>query len=56
MIKLVPCLGITYINSLGVDYSTTRLWNILPNEAVLAVKKDPFIALAKKNYVVNDHY
>ena len=28
-------------------YSTTRFWNSLSNEAILAVKQDCFVALAK---------
>ena len=38
----------TYQFSQFFTYSTTRLWNSLPNEAVLAVKQDRFIVLAKK--------
>ena len=36
-----------YYFSQCFTYSITHLWNSLPNEAVLAVKQDRFIALAK---------
>ena len=49
MIEFLSRLGITLINFLGV-LSTTYLWNSLPNDAVLAVKQDCFITLAKKNF------
>ena len=39
----------TYQFSQCFTYSTTGLWNSLPNEAVLAVKQDRFIVLAKKS-------
>ena len=44
--------GITSINYLGVlPVFTTSLWIRLPNEVVLVVKQDHFIALAMiKNY------
>ena len=37
----------TYQISWRFTYSIAQLWNGLPNEAVLAVKQDHFIALAK---------
>ena len=37
-----------YQFSLYFIYSNTRLWNILHNEMVLAIKHDRFIVLAKK--------
>ena len=44
---LVLARYITYQFSLCFIYSTTQLWNSLPNETVLAVKQDCFIALVK---------
>ena len=38
----------TYQFSRCFTYYTTRLWNILPNEAALTEKQDCFIVLAKK--------
>ena len=46
----------TYQFSRCFTYSTIRLWNSLPNEVVLPVKQHRFVVLAKKIYVINNHY
>ena len=45
-----------YQFSLYFIYSNTRLWNILHNEMVLAIKHDRFIVLAKKIYMIKKYY
>ena len=47
MIKLLSWLGITSTNSIGV-LPLLQLVSGIPNDAVLVVKQDRFIALAKK--------
>ena len=49
MIKLLSCLGVTPINSLGaLSVLLFVSENSLRNEAVLAAKQDSFIVLTKK--------